>query len=107
MFAVMLAVNYFDRITQMASEAEASLKAVGVVVAIAIVLGALAISRRLGAVVAAIILAGVGLMAINNTSDLETNAKDTFIGGAKPAGIIMPFGGFAGGGAGGGGGGSR
>lgn len=87
-----LGISYITRLGEIAAEATVVGKLVGVAVAVFLVVAAMAINRRLGAVVATIIVVGVGLMAIDNPDALSTNAKDTFIGGAAPAGVITtPF----------------
>lgn len=106
MFAAVhiLAVNYLDQLNTLANQAVTTGKAAGAAVAVIFIIVAYALRRTLGAVFAAVIVAGVALYAINHTSDLEKNTADTF--GAAPAATAqgMPAPGWTSGGSGGGGG---
>lgn len=107
MFAAVhvLAVNYLDQLNTLADQAVTTGKAAGAAVAVIFIIVAYALRRTLGAVFAAVIVAGVALYAINHTTDLEKNTADTF--GAAPAATQgMPAPGWTNGGSGGGGGGT-
>lgn len=97
MFAIsVLAIGWLEQLNTISSQATAAGKAAGAAVAIVFILTAYAVKRTLGAVAAALVVAGLVLYGINHTDVLEKNTTDTLSGMSVPA--------SAGGGAGGGGG---
>jgi hypothetical protein len=94
----LLATSWLDQLNSMSAAATTTGKAAGAAVAIVFILAAYAVKRTLGAVFAALVVAGLVLYGINNTDVLQKNTKDTLSGMSVPA--------SAGSGAGGGGGGS-
>jgi hypothetical protein len=94
----LLATSWLDQLNAISTQATTTGKAAGAAVAIVFILAAYAVKRTLGAVFAALVVAGLVLYGINNTDTLQKNTKDTL------SGMIVPA--SAGGGAGGGGGGS-
>lgn len=99
MFAIaLLATSWLDQLNSISTQGMTVGKAAGATVAVVFILAAYAVKRTLGAVFAALVVAGLVLYGINNTDVLQKNTKDTLSGMIAPA--------SAGGGAGGGGGGS-
>lgn len=99
MFGIhVLATSWLDQLNAISTQGMTVGKAAGATVAVVFILAAYAVKRTLGAVFAALVVAGLVLYGINNTDTLQKNTKDTLSGMSVPA--------SAGGGAGGGGGGS-
>lgn len=95
--AVMLAVSWLDQLQALSDQGMTVGKAAGATAAVIFIIVAYIAKRTLGAVFAALVVAGLVLYGVNNTDVLENNTNDTL------SGMIAPS---AGNGAGGGGGGA-
>ncbi len=80
-----LGVSWLEQLNTLAQTATTTGKAAGAAVAVVFILAAYAVKRTLGAVFAALVVAGLVLYGINNTDVLQKNTKDTLSGMSTPA----------------------
>ncbi len=80
-----LGVSWLEQLNTLSQTATTTGKAAGAAVAVVFILAAYAVKRTLGAVFAALVVAGLVLYGINNTDVLQKNTKDTLSGMSTPA----------------------